>query len=61
MGIGEWGDVSIGATFEVGKGRRDVIQPWQCMKGRTEGNHPTIEGGQRGDQDLSSESSHAGR
>jgi hypothetical protein len=38
-----------------------VIQPGQCMQGRTESNHPPIEGDQRGHQDLPSESSHPGR
>jgi hypothetical protein len=61
MGTDELGDVVIGATFEDGEGRRGVIQPGKCMQRGTEDSHPTIEGGQRGDQDLPSESSHPGR
>jgi hypothetical protein len=58
MRADQWDEVAVGAILRLGEGSRDVIQPGQCMQGRTESNHPPIEGDQRGHQDLPSESSH---
>ena len=39
-------------------GRRGVIDPGSAVQGRTDDSHPSMEGDERGHQDLSSESSH---
>ena len=54
MGIDEGDGVAVGAAPHA---RRGVIEPGNRVQ-RTDGSHPSMEGDQRGHQDLSSESSH---
>jgi hypothetical protein len=57
----EWGEVAVRTDPHFGEGSRNVIKPRKRMQGRTEDTHSTIEGDDRGQQDLPSKSSHPGK